>query len=959
MNISTPSRIGTAWVQPVLVWLALAACYYLTARFNNLFVLDASHGIGLWSPIWLPTGLAIAAVLRLGRQVWPGIYLGALACDLGLGVPLLAALVVDVGNVLEALVGAWLIQRLINQPNPLAGSRPILMLAVAAFVAAGACSATLGIGGLATAGVVDWNRTSLLWWLWTLGNTAGVLVLTPLLLSWYDQGMRGWNIRRLLEAAMIAALGTLATLVAFSDLLHSASSSFPLSFVSLPFLAWAAFRLGRRGTSLLIALLTINVMWNTVNGNGPFVRESGLESIWLVQAYIMAVALTGMLLSAVISERERVKRSLQRTLDELELRVQESTNELREANTTLEREIGERTRTERISRGRSRVLEMLATGVPLDAILYTLLEETEAARPGVVCSVLLLDADGIHLRHGAAPSLPDDYCEAVDGLVIGPHVGSCGAATYSGRRVIVEDIAAHPYWAGLRDLALDIGLHSCWSEPLKSSSGEVLGAFGFYQRKAGGPGQDDIELLASAAHLAGIAVERKQVEERLYQLANYDKLTGLPNRSAFSSALNHALHHAHRQCLKLTIFFLDLDEFKLINDTLGHDVGDKLLQDVARRLQENVREDDQIARLGGDEFTVLLGETRGVQDTRELADRLLQALSQPYRLAGHETTITTSIGISIYPDDADDAATLLKNADIAMYRGKRLGGNNVHFFTAEMNAETQGRLKLENEMRKALERDEFVLFYQPQWNLASGALVGVEALLRWRHPEHGLIGPDRFMATAEQSGLILPIGNWVLHAACKQGRAWQQQGFSLRVAVNISSRQFQRQDMADVIAATARETGFAPGCLELELTETVLMDNADDTVRVLNTLKDMGVHLAIDDFGTGYSSLVYLKRFPIDKLKIDRSFVMDLSHDPDDAAIVAATIALGHSLKRSVIAEGVETQEQLEFLREQGCDEVQGYLLAEPLPVEEMTAMLERNGAPGMPADRALLPHPV
>ncbi|MAT65307.1 MAG: hypothetical protein CMN57_06655 [Gammaproteobacteria bacterium] len=940
---TTPAGLAAAW-------LLLAAGYFLTALVSSQFVLSSSQDIGLWSPLWLPTGLGVAAVLGLGARVWPGILFGALAHDLLiLELPLALALSLDAGNVLEALVGAALFRRLSGSGDPLAGARTVMLFALAVFTAVACLSASLGVGALILGGVVSWNDAGLMWWIWSLGNTAGALALAPLLLSWHDVGGRGWNRRRLLESALIIALALVVTHGAFGGWLNTPGSGLPLSFLALPFLAWTAFRSGIRGTAVLVLLLSLTSLWNTVHGAGPFVRDSGLESVWLLQGYILVLSLTGLLLGAVIGERERARHSLQQTLNEQEDRIQAGTRELRQANATLEREIGERTRAERISRGRGRVLEMLATGMPLQDILHALMEETETARPGIICSILLLDADGRHLRHGAAPSLPRHYCEAVDGLEIGPRVGSCGAASYTGERVIVEDIMTHPYWDGLREPAAAAGLRACWSEPVKSAAGEVLGAFGIYQREVASPRPEDLELLSSAAHLAGIAIERKQVEERLFELANYDKLTGLANRSAFTSALNHALQHARRQQARVGIFFLDLDNFKLINDTLGHDVGDRLLQDVARRLDENVRSDDQLARLGGDEFTVLLSDADDFQRVGELAERLLEVLALPYQLAGQETAVTASIGISLYPDDAEDAATLLKNADIAMYRSKRQGGHSVQFFTPEMNAEAHDRLQLENELRRALERDEFLLYFQPQWELDGRTLVGLEVLLRWRHPAQGLVDPDRFMPTAEHSGLIVPIGNRVLRAACEQAVAWLEQGLlPQRVAVNISSRQFQRQDMIEVISRILDETGFDASRLELELTETVLMDNGDATVTMLRALKAMGVHLAIDDFGTGYSSLAYLKLFPIDRLKIDRSFVMDLTHDSDDAAIVAATIALGHNLNRTVIAEGVETQAQLEFLRQHGCDLVQGHLLSRPLPAAEMTELLraQRVGTP-------------
>jgi diguanylate cyclase (GGDEF)-like protein/PAS domain S-box-containing protein len=436
----------------------------------------------------------------------------------------------------------------------------------------------------------------------------------------------------------------------------------------------------------------------------------------------------------------------------------------------------------------------------------------------------------------------------------------------------------------------------------------------------------------------------KQDEARLEFLAHHDPLTGLPNRALFRDRCQAALLRARRRETRLGLMFIDLDHFKQINDSLGHDVGDLLLQSVAERLRECVRESDTVARLGGDEFTILLDELQESEGAARIAEKLLAALTIPFALGGHELFTSASVGISFYPSDGDDVQALLKNADAAMYRAKSLGRNTYQFFAAEMNTEVFETLKLTSRLRLALERNEFVLHYQPIVDLASGKVNALEALLRWNHPELGVVPPSRFISLAEDSGLIIPIGEWVLENACAQMKAWQIKGIApQRMAVNLSVRQFKQKDLAQRIEAILRETGLASHVLELEITESVVMEDPAAAERVLDRLHDIGIHIAVDDFGTGYSSLSYLKQFPIDFLKIDRSFVQDIPNDRDDVAIARAIIALAKALELRVIAEGVETEQQRAFLEAEGCEEAQGYLLSRPIDAEEMECFLRAH----------------
>jgi len=450
---------------------------------------------------------------------------------------------------------------------------------------------------------------------------------------------------------------------------------------------------------------------------------------------------------------------------------------------------------------------------------------------------------------------------------------------------------------------------------------------------------DDGPVRAVVAH--DNITERHRSEEKLAYMSQFDGLTGLPNRSLLRDRLAQSMTQATRNGWQMAVIIVDLDHFKTVNDTLGHATGDALLQQMATRLQNCVRAGDTVARLSADEFAIILSNLSRPDDAALVAQKIMETCGQPFEAQGKQTYLTASLGVALYPGDGTDPNTLLGNADIATHRAKEQGRNNCQFYLPQMNARTLQRMQTEAALRGALERGEFLLHYQPKADLYTGALCGFEALLRWQNPEHGLVPPGEFIAVLEDTGLIVPVGEWVLRTVCRQISAWQKLGLkALPVAVNLSARQFQQENLEAEIRNILSETGIHPRLLELELTESLLMTDAEAAAQTLRNLKSIGVRLAVDDFGTGYSSLAYLKRFPLDCLKIDRAFIRDCIANPDDAMIATAVINLAHSLKLKVVAEGVETEPQLNFLRSRGCDQIQGYYFARPLDISLATKAL-------------------
>ena len=586
-----------------------------------------------------------------------------------------------------------------------------------------------------------------------------------------------------------------------------------------------------------------------------------------------------------------------------------------------------------------RVLQAMVNEASVTEVMNMVCREVERLAPEVLTTVLRVDDAG-RLRPLAAPSLPPAFSDALDGEPIGPQCGACGTSAFLGRPVIVPDIATDPLWDGYRHLPLPEDIKSCWSSPIKSSDGRVIGTFGFYFRERRLPDDFHHRLVDVCVYLCALALEREEARARIRQLAFYDELTGLPNRNLLLAQSEQAIARAEAERKRVAVLFLDLDRFKQVNDTLGHPIGDALLREVALRLRRLARATDIVGRLSGDEFVMLLPDFEHGRLTAA-AEHILVALAQPFGVGGITLNPSVSIGISVFPENGRDMDTLLRHADMAMYQAKTAGRNRISFFSAEMNRQAQERLALEAALRDALEGRALRLHYQPQVGLRNGSLYGVEALARWRHPTLGEISPARFVPLAEECGLIGDLGDWALREACSQLATWRHNGLRVpSVSVNLSATNFHNLNLPRMIAATLAEFGLAPGDLMLEITEGVVLDATAGTLRTIAELHRLGVRLSMDDFGTGYSSLGHLRRLIVDELKLDRSFVQGLESDDAARALTSAVIRIGESLSLPVVAEGIENEEQRRFLIEQGCAAGQGFLFSPPLPANDLEQWL-------------------
>ncbi|MEQ8695000.1 MAG: EAL domain-containing protein [Bauldia litoralis] len=590
------------------------------------------------------------------------------------------------------------------------------------------------------------------------------------------------------------------------------------------------------------------------------------------------------------------------------------------------------------------VLIVVATNQDLGAAMDLLCRRVEEVVPGVVTSILAVDDEG-RLRPLAGPSVPEVFTRSIDGLPIGPNTGSCGTAAYRREPVECHDLETDPLWQDYKAIPLQHGLKACWSSPILAKDGRAVGSFAFYYREKRGPSAIDLQIVESCIHLCTIAIEHDRAREQIRRIAYVDPITGLPNRSAFQSRGEAILAEAKATGRTLAVHYLDLDDFKGVNDTLGHRVGDMALHQIGERLLEVACKEALITRLGGDEFAILQPDARPV-DAERLSGAVLASFETDFVVEGHVISLGASCGIARAPDDGVTLIELMKNADLALYRAKADGRGRCRFFLPEMADAVRRRREREADLRRAIENDELALVYQPIVDLQTGRITSCETLLRWNHPTRGRVPPTEFVPMAEDIGLIPEIGRWVLRRACAEATRWPD---TVSVAINLSAVQLRSPGFSAEVRRTLADVGLDPHRLILEITESVILAENRQTKAVLSEFRRAGIRLALDDFGTGYSSLRSLRVFPIDAIKIDKTFVHELGRNPHAMTIVTAVIVLARELGMTTTAEGIETAEQMDWLTEAGCTEGQGYFLSRPKPAAEVRQILATDCAPAAP----------
>ncbi|MDQ3288377.1 MAG: EAL domain-containing protein [Pseudomonadota bacterium] len=949
----------TQMIRSASAILALALIYYITARLSLLLSLRYA------APIWPAAGIALAAVLFFGKRIAPGVWLGSFLANAtgptqasstaALMESLLLPAGIGIGVTIQAVIGAVLIRRFVGFPTPLDRAPDVVKFLVLGGPVSCIIGASMGVAVLYLAGMLPTAGYAFSWWTWWIGDANGVLVVTPLVLTCFGQPHDIWRRRRTTVALPIG--------LAFAVILGVfAAGEHPIFSAPNTPLAWVLLAGGMAFTGLLGAFLLV------ISGHAMLFerlfaqRTSDLERTRRAeQAALQLAAIVTSSDDAIISK----------TLDGTIVSWNAGAERMYgyRASEMLGRSISQLIPPELADQSRD-ILMRVQRGDRVEH-LETVRLRNDGGRINVSLTISpIRDSEG---RVTGASAIARDISERtraeaalreresrirrlMDANIIGIFIGDFdGRITEANDAFLTvtgysrEDLSAGRFrWTALTPPQHQLADRRALDE-LKQT-GRCTPYEKEYLRKDG----TLVPVLFASALFEGSQyegvsfvldlTERKQAEERIRFMADHDALTGLPNRTLLQDRLGQAIAFAHRNRRRVAILFIDLDYFKNINDSLGHHIGDQVLRSAATRLQQCVREGDSVARLGGDEFVLILPLLGGSRDAERVARKTLDSLAQPFSVDTNVLHLSGSIGISVYPDDGEDVDSLMRAADIAMYSAKARGRGNFQFFTAALNRATQQRVAVDARLRQALARDEFILHYQPQVEMESGRVFSTEALLRWQPPGKRPISFGEFISNAEESGLIVPIGEWALREACRQASIWRgTERWDLKMAVNLSPRQLEQPGFCALVERILEETGIPATALQLEITESFLMQSSDQNLATLSGLSEMGIQLSVDDFGTGYSSLAYLQRFPVQALKIDQSFVRDIGDDPKDTALVSAIIAMAASLELQVIAEGVETLHQVQFLMAHGCHEAQGFYYSRALPADECSDFIGIN----------------
>ncbi|MDO8285604.1 MAG: EAL domain-containing protein [Rhodoferax sp.] len=968
------------------VRLLLVALAYFATGWLGLKMPYLGQNITL---VWLPTGIAVAALYRWGRPVWPSVFVASFLVNLSVGSTWSMALGIAIGNTLAPLLAAEFLR--IHEFHATFDRRRDVGLFTTATAMGMLVSATGGTACLYLAGVVPTESIGAAWLFWWMGDSVGVLLAGPLLLSISRKNLIqfGGDRKALLLWLMFAIP---AAWFAFVHDYVQMGRSLPLAFLTFPLFAWAALRFRITGAALAGLAFSVVAAWSTAKGHGTFWLPNTNVGLMLLWTYMASTVLTGLLITAMQAEHHQAESTLRESEQRFSAAFSSSPvaasiataadGRFIESNENYERDFGW-TKADLIGKTSvevgiwpdSATREPWAVAIRREGRLVnyeTIWNHKNGERRHVSLSAAITELNGescilAYVTDITARKQAEQVLAASETRLRAVLNGVQSGVVVIAENGIVESFnrSAERMFALNADEVIGQNVRLLIPEPFKTAHdgylhnyqrtgiGKVIGKRSdvVAQRKDGSTfpielGVTEMLLNGTRFFIGSISdiTERKSAEERINELAFFDQLTRLPNRTLLLDRLRQAMTTGARNASYGSLLFIDLDNFKTLNDTAGHDIGDLLLQQVAVRIAEYVREGDTVARLGGDEFVVVIeslstNAEEAATQTEAVGEKILAALNGTYQLNATEYRSSASIGATLFKGHQTSIDDLMKQADLAMYKSKQTGRNALHFFDPAMQTLLVEKAALESSLRRAIDEHQFLLHYQAQV-VGTGRVTGAEALVRWQHPEFGIMPPADFIPLAEETGLILPLGEWVLNTACAQLAHWaiRPEMSHLTIAVNVSAKEFCEPDYVPKVLAILNQTGANPKKLKLELTESLLVNNIEDVIEKMFTLRAKGVGFSLDDFGTGYSSLSYLKRMPLDQLKIDQSFVRDVLVDPNDAAIARTVVALAHSLGLGVIAEGVETEAQRVALAESGCHAYQGYLFSKPLPVEAFEA---------------------